>query len=132
MPRRGKSRGGTGTDEPTVPPPPTPANSPASPIVPSTPANSPASPTVSSSTSPNSSIAKSSHNLSNFTNDLNNVKKDYNNSADVVPAHPLETTSAGGMPSKIRIGNKMYTLYVKMHGEFVTIKRAMAMAKKKK
>lgn len=51
--------------------------------------------------------------------DLQDVRKD--------PTVP----TAGGMPSKIRIGKKMYTLYVKMGGEFVTIKRAMAMEKAK-
>lgn len=43
----------------------------------------------------------------------------------------LPSSQEGGMPTKIRICNKMYTLYVKMGGEFVTIKRAMAMEKAK-
>jgi hypothetical protein len=36
----------------------------------------------------------------------------------------------GGMHGKVRIGKKMYTLYVKMGDEFVTLKRAMAVAHK--
>lgn len=63
-------------------------------------------------------------------NTLNEEKKENLN----IIKESQPTTTTGGVPTKIRIGNKVYQLYVKMDGEFVTIKRAMAMvaAKKKK
>lgn len=44
---------------------------------------------------------------------------------------PNQVPEKGGAPTKIHIGKKAYTIYVKMNGEFVTVKQAMAAIAKK-